>query len=220
MSNQRQDFRFTTAPTENRVTLALVGAVVVVALACMVSSVESWLVVGSHPALAWEFWRPLLYAFTSAGLLQAAINALILYLMGRGLENELGGRYLAGAFVLCGLGGATAMTLVGPPVALNGAICAVFGIVAGYAVLKHRSGMDIRADIILLALMVVYSIVGGSQNWIGELGGIVVGVGLGALYAYSPWTKRSSRLRLGAVGVAVLCLGLLAARWAELIPVS
>ncbi|CAI9399670.1 MULTISPECIES: rhomboid family intramembrane serine protease [Aestuariimicrobium] len=214
MSHQRQDFRFSTAPAENRVTLALVGAVVLVAVACSFTPLAQYLVVGSHPALAWEFWRPVLYAFTSSGLIQAAINGVILYLMGRGLENELGGAHLAGAFVLCGLGGATAMTVLGPPVALDGAICGVFGIVAGYAVLKYRAQHDIRADIILLTLMVVYSIVVGSQNWIGELGGIAVGVGLGALFAYSPWSKRASRLKLGAIGVALLCLALMGATWA------
>lgn len=212
MTHRWQEFRV--APDrENSATVVIVGLVVVVALATTLGGLAGLFHVGTDPGIRFQYWRLATYAFTSFGLLQAAINALVLWFMVRGLEVELGPRLLVTWFVLTGLGAATAHILAGPASALNGAMGSMFGLIAAYAVLKHKARMDIRPDIFLLGLFLVWGIVSGSMSWIGNIGGIVVGTSLGAVQAYSPWRNRRQRVTVLTVGVAVACVLLVTLRW-------
>lgn len=205
--------RLQSAARENPAAVALVAAVLGVELLSWVLPIRQVLITGSSQSLAWQFWRPMLYGFTSGGLLSALINALVLYLIGRGLERTVGSREFFALFWLSGLGAATVMVWVGPAAALSGAIAGVFGVISAYAVVKHRSGMDVRGDIVLITLLLVWGVVAGSSAWIGEVGGIAVGAVSGAVIAYAPWRDREQRIRMGMAIIAAVCLVLITLAW-------
>lgn len=198
-------------------TIGVIVTMAVVFLAGLATAVSQYLWVGSSTAIRFEYWRPLLYAVTTGGLLQLAINAGVLYLMGRGLETTMGTWNFLALFVLSGLGAATALILAGPLVAYGGSFSAILGIIAAYAVFKYQARQDIRGDIVLLALLIVWGVVAGGFSlrgqWVGDVGAVVLGAGVGAVYAYSPWRSRTRRLIIGYAALTVVCLGVITLVW-------
>lgn len=214
MSNRFQEYRVRPdRGSDLEVPHVLAGLVLLASIVFMVTPLEDDFWIGSLPGIEGQFWRVLVYAFTSPGLLSALISAVVLFLIARGLQSELGAVNLVGLFVLGGMGAATAHVWFGPAATLDGAICAVFAIFAGYAVIKYRNSYDIRGDIILITLLILWGIFGGGQTWIGQLAAVAVGAALGAAHAYGPWRGREQRVRLTALGIALACLGLVALKW-------
>ncbi|HEX2857449.1 MAG TPA: rhomboid family intramembrane serine protease [Propionibacteriaceae bacterium] len=192
-------------------TVGIIAATVVVYLLSIVApQVTSFLLVGSYPGFSLEYWRPVLYALTTGSLLQVLINGIALYFMGRGLETTIGVGNFVALFFLSGLGAATTLILAGPAFAFGGSFSAIMGIIAAFAVFKYQARQDVRGDIALLALLIVWGIVvsGASLrgSWIGDIGAVAVGAGAGAVYAYSPWRDRGRRLVIGYTALAVICL--------------
>ncbi len=199
-------------------TVGIIAATVIIYLAsAVVPQVTSYLLVGTYPGFAFEYWRPILYALTTGSLLQVAINGLALYFMGRGLETTIGVGNVIALFFLSGLGAATTITLAGPIFAFGGSFSAILGIIAAYAVFKYQAHQDVRGDIVLLTLLIVWGIVVGGASlhgsWIGDIGAVVVGAGAGAVYAYSPWHGRRNRLLVGYTALAAVCLVVLTFTW-------
>jgi len=164
----------------------------------------------SNPAVAGgQFWRLLTSAFTSGGLLGLLTNLLVLWLAGRAIEAELGGWRFGVLYLVAGLGGATLFFTLGPPFgAALGASSAVIGLLAANAVGKLKGGEDIRPDVGLFVLLLLYALLVGYQSfgWLTMLGGIVVGALVGAVLAYAPRRNRSTVQVVGLLGVLVLCL--------------
>lgn len=162
-----------------------------------------------------QFWRLLSYGFTSLGLFQLAMNMLVLFIVGRALEPQLGGSRLAGLYLLAGLGGATLLFVFGPvSLAAVGGSASVIGMLAANGALKLKRHEDVRGDVGLLVLLLLYSFVVGrmSYNWLGILGGILVGGLVGLILVYAPRQRRASFQALGLAGVALLCCVGVAAR--------
>lgn len=174
------------------------------------------LMVLSNPAVfSGELWRLVTYGFTSVGLLGLLMNLLVLYLAGRAMEAVLGGWRFVALYVAAGLGGATLFFLFGPPGAATvGASAAVLGLLSANAIVKHKGGEDIRGDIGLLVLLVMYSVLFGfrSFGWIGSIGGIAVGALVGAILAYAPRQRRTAVQVVGLLGVVLACLLAVAAK--------
>lgn len=157
---------------------------------------------------AGEFWRLVTYGFTTVGVLHVLMTALVLWLAGRALEMMLGKWRFLALYVLSGVGGATLLFVFGPPeLVAAGASAAVIGLLAANGVVKLRAGEDVRADVGLLILLVLYSFVmgWGSYLWIGQVGGILVGALTGWVFAFAPRGRRTMSQVGGLVGVAVLC---------------
>ncbi|WP_130865037.1 rhomboid family intramembrane serine protease [Acidipropionibacterium timonense] len=190
----------------------LAGLVVVVAVVSAVTPLLGWLAAGAAPSYAFQLWRPLLYGLTSGSLLQAVINAVFLVLVGRALEPGFGSWQFASLYVLSGLGGAAALCLVGVPADVQGSMCGVFGILAAAAVVKHFRREDVRSDIVLISLFIIWSIVVGSAAWVADLGAVAVGVAVGLVQARIPLADRR-RAVIGHVGVALVCLVAIVATW-------
>ena len=162
-----------------------------------------------------QVWRLLTYGFTSVGLLGVLMNLLVLLIAGRALESVLGGWRFLALYVAAGLGGATLFFLLGPPgVGAVGASSAVIGLLAANAIVNLKRGDDIRPDIGLLVLLVLYSVLVGfrSFGWIGLIGGIAVGALVGAILAYAPRERRTATQVAGLVGVFVVCLAAVSAK--------
>ena len=105
-------------------------------------------------------------------------------------------------YFAAGLGGSTMLFVLGPSASAGyGASAAVLGLLAANAIFKHKTREDVRADIGLFALLILYGVLVNfaSFGWLMLIGGIVVGAIAGAVLAYAP---RQNRATIQVVGTA------------------
>lgn len=162
-----------------------------------------------------EFWRLLTAGFVSGGLFGTLMNLLVLWLVGRAMESELGGWRLVLLYLCAGLGGMTVFFLLAPwNSGAIGASSAIVGLLAANTIGKAKTGEDIRGDIGLLLLLVGFAVLAGfaSFGWIGLIGGVAVGALSGAILAYAPRENRFVIQLVGLLGVALLCFGAVVAK--------
>ena len=163
-----------------------------------------------------QFWRLITYGFTSAGILNTAMIALVLWFAGRPLEHYLGGWRFLVLYVLSGFGGATLLYVFGSPGlgGIGGAAAAVIGLLAANGVIKFRHGEDIRPDIGLLVILVLLNfVVGfGSLAWVAQIGGILVGGLTGAALVYAPRARRSQIQIAALIMIVAACVVAVAAK--------
>ena len=200
------------------VTKVLIGVVIGLYVLDLISQgmISNLLAMNGVAVLNGQVWRLVSYAFLSRGLINTLFVALILWGVGRPLEEQFGtARYLI-LYVLGGLGGATALFLAFPGYTISGgASPAAIGLIAVHTVIKLRRREDIKPDLglfgILIALNLVLGGLGG-PGWPSLVGGIVFG-GLAAAALVFPGRARRSQLQvLGLVGVVVLCIAAIVIR--------
>lgn len=156
-----------------------------------------------------QFWRLVTTSLVSGSILGVLMNLLVLWLAGRALESELGSLRFAVLYFAAGMGGATFYFCLGPPEgATLGAYSAVIGLLAANAVGKRRNREDIRGDVGLLVLLVLYNILVNfaGLGWLTMIGGVVVGALVGVVLAYAPRNNRATAQVVGLLGVVLLCL--------------
>jgi membrane associated rhomboid family serine protease len=174
------------------------------------------LALSNSDVLAGQVWRLVTYGFTTSGILGTAMIALVLWFVGRTLEDQLGTWRFVALFVLSGFGGATLLFLIGPPglVSIGGASSAVIGLLAANGVIQFRRGEDIRPHIGLLVLLVLLNLVvgWGGVGWLSIVGGIVVGGLTGAAFVYAPRERRGTAQLIGLLTIAGVCLAAIAAK--------
>lgn len=178
-------------------------------------AVLNLLALGNAEIYTGEFWRLVTYAFTSFGLLGLAMNLLVLWLAGRAMEAVLGSWRFVALYLAAGLGGATLSFALGPfDLVAVGAQTAVLGLLAANAIVKRKGGEDIRPDVGLLVLLVLYGVLVGfsSFGWIGSIGGVAVGALVGAILAYAPVDRRTPIQLVGLLGVVLVCLVVVVAK--------
>ncbi len=185
------------------VTVAVVGAVVVA-----YPKLAALLLAGSHGVFDYQYWRILTFALVPRSLLSLGVSLLFIYLIGSQAAQTFGERRAIYVFVIAGMGAAAFVTLFGPVVSAAGTISAVFGLIAAQTALKARYRQDIRGDLVLLVILLLFSLVAGSGDWLAELGGMVFGGLAGAVIAFAPYrnNERVTRLRLALLAVAALVL--------------
>ena len=95
-----------------------------------------------------------------------------------------------------------------------GGSAAVLGLLAANSIFKYKTREDVRADIGLFVLLILYSVLVGFQSfgWLMLIGGIVVGALVGVVLAYAPRQNRSTVQVVGLLGVVLLCLAGVVAR--------
>jgi membrane associated rhomboid family serine protease len=200
------------------VTKILVGLVIAIYVLDLISQgmLSNVLAMSNLLVLDGQYWRLITYGFTSRGLLNTAFIALILWFVGRPLEEMLGGWRFGLLYVLSGFGGATLLYVVGSPelAAIGGASAAVIGLLAVNGVIKRRRGEDIRPDIGLLAILVLLNfVVGfGGLGWVAQIGGIVVGGLSGIALVYPSRTRRPQLQVIGLLVVVAACLAAVAVK--------
>ena len=163
-----------------------------------------------NPAVAGgELWRLVTSGLVSGSLLGLLMNLLVLYLAGRAIESEVGPARFVALFLTAALGGSTLFYLLAPAAGISiGGASAVVGLLAANAIGKRKSGEDVRGDLALFVVLVLYSLLVGfnSFGWLTMIGGIVVGALAGAVLAYAPRTNRNAIQVFGLLAVAGLCL--------------
>ena len=171
--------------------------------------VDSLLIMSNEAVFAGQLWRLFTAALTSGGLLGALMNLLVLWIAGRVLESELGGWRLLALYFTAGLGGATLLFVLGPVYGAGfGASAAAIGLLAANSIFKYKQREDVRADVGLFVLLVMFSVLVGfrSFGWLMFVGGILTGALVGAVLAYAPRQNRSLVQVVGLLAVELLCL--------------
>jgi len=167
------------------------------------------LVMSNQAVAAGQFWRLLTGAVVSGSIFGVLVNMLILWMVGRALESELGGWRFVALYFAAGLGGSTLLFVLGPFASGGyGASAAVLGLLAANAIFKYKAKEDVRPDIGLFALLVLYGVLVNYANfgWLMLIGGIVAGAAAGAVLAYAPRQNRATIQVVGLLGVLLVCL--------------
>ena len=176
---------------------------------------------GLHVADQW--YRVVTANLLHFGIGHLAFNMISLWLFGTYVESALGRWRYGAALAVMGLGASAAVYWWSGIATLTaGASGIVFGLFGIAVVFMLRARENITSMVILLAINGVYSLTAG-VSWQGHLGGFVVGLALGALFAFTPWrsrrpgvtTLRPHRDRwhaLGLVAVAALLVALVLLR--------
>ena len=192
-------------------TKVLMGALAVEWVLNLVSGglLNQLLVMSNEAIYAGQFWRLLTASLTSGSILGVLMNLLVLWLAGRAIESELGAWRFVVLYLAAGLGGATLLFVFGPYDSGGyGAAAAVIGLLAANAIFKQKMHEDVRADIGLFILLILYSILVGfrSFGWLMLIGGIIVGALVGIVLAYAPRRNRGVIQVVGLLAVITICL--------------
>ena len=132
-----------------------------------------------------EPWRLLTSAFAHGGLTHIGFNMLMLYLLGRQLEDWLGkGKFLT-VYLLSAFGGSAFFVLLANPgSAAVGASGAIFGLFGAFFVLAAAQKQPLGSYIGLLAINVVLALLSPGIAWQAHLGGALVGAAAMAIYLW------------------------------------
>ena len=213
----RTSFGAVLRPGGGNVTKVLMIVLAAVWLLNLVSRglVDGLLMMSNEAVFAGQLWRVFTAALTSGGLFGTLMNLLVLWIAGRAIESELGSWRLVSLYFTAGLGGTTLLFVLGP---LYGggfaASAAAIGLLAANSIFKHKQREDVRADIGLFLLLIMYSVLVGFRGfgWLMLIGGILAGALVGAVLAYAPRQNRSTVQLVGLLGVELLCLAAVTAK--------
>jgi membrane associated rhomboid family serine protease len=185
------------------------------------------------PALAAaEPWRLITNAFLHGSVIHLALNMYALWVVGSFLETLLGRWRFAALYFLSALGGsacvlAVADLLSGSAVTADelgrwlggtvGASGAVFGLFGAIVWVTRRLRADARGILVVIGINVVYSFTAPSISWQGHMGGLAVGLALGAAFAFAP-PRRQAKVGVAATVAAAVVLAVVIAVAAQGIP--
>jgi len=165
---------------------------------------------------AGEYWRLLSSTFLHGSLFHVVANCLVLFMLGRMVENAYGRAPYLVAYVGAGITGALLSALVTGKQSLgaSGAVLGMLGVCLAFGFRYRREipsslrdyfNLDMWFFVLLIAAFSALPMV----DWAGHLGGFLWGGIVGLL-----WPARlvdgapSPVLRLAGVGASSLCLGL------------
>lgn len=204
----------------------------VVTLGIVAACVVSFLLQQAGPdwTLRWAFWpaigeiepwRFLTVAFlhSPSSVFHILFNMYALWMVGPFLEQAFGRARFAALYVLSAVAGSVGVLLLASPLDVSwrtltvGASGAVFGLFGALFVVMRRLSRDVRGIAVLIVLNVVIGFVLPDIAWQAHLGGLVVGAGLAAVYAYAPRERRAVAAVAGSALVALLLVGLALLRY-------
>jgi rhomboid protease GluP len=190
-------------------------------LSILAPSSESVIRLGATGRIPLSFgrvWSFLTAPYLSTNLIDAAINALWLFTIGRTVERFFGGAQTFLLYAASGIVGGIVGTLFGASVMTAGS-AALFGLFAGLVVFgrnMHDSIGDqlVRQGIMLGVILLLFDLLGSLAHLFADLGGAAVGYGLATLFVqnlalrYDPMTDQVARIIAIATG-ALLLIGLI-----------
>lgn len=202
------------APGQPTVTYAVMAASVLGYLVHFLPGASLALVYFA-PLGASEPWRIVTGLFLHVSILQILFNLYSIFIFGRMLEMQLGRWRFAALYLLSGVGGEVAVSLLSPGSGLVGGTAAIFGMFAGFFVIQRHLGNQAVQILVILGLNIVIGVVIGAP-WQAYVGGIVVG----ALVAYILMQTRErealNRQRLLLIGLAAVLVIVVIARGVSL----
>ena len=163
------------------------------------------------------FWQLLTSGFAHADLMHLGFNMLALWFIAPSLERVLGRGRLLAIYLLSILSGSTlALWFMHPQTDGLGASGGIFGLLAAFLLVAWRLRGNVRTVLIWLSANLVFTFlgpfVGMSISWEGHIGGLVGGAAAAAVIIFAPKLKRERYQLIGLVGIALLCVALIALR--------
>jgi membrane associated rhomboid family serine protease len=154
-----------------------------------------------------QYYRLITAAFLHVSLVHLAFNMVALLLVGSPVEAALGRSRFLALYLLSALGGSVCSYLFGDPhVAGVGASGAIFGLFGAFFVIARTRRSDTSGILILIAVNLVFSFTDRAIDWHAHVGGLVVGLAVGGLFAVSERRPESQRVVMEVVS----CLAVLA----------
>jgi len=198
------------------VSKVLIAVNVVIFLAQMVVSglTERLQLVGCVPlpqvcfdgVAAGDWYRVVTAAFLHGGWLHLLFNMYALFVFGPTLENALGRLRFGLLYLLSALGGSAASYAFNAPNQGSlGASGAIFGLLGATLVVSKKLRYDVSALGVLIAINLALGFVIPRIDWRAHVGGLVVGLLIGAAFAYAPKRLRTP-IQLGAAAVVALAI--------------
>ncbi len=169
-----------------------------------------------------EPWRFLTSAFLHdpSSLLHIGFNMYALWVLGQFLEPVLGRWRFISAYLLAAVGGSVMLLLMASPsdtswvTGAYGASGAVFGLFGIVVVVLRRLKRDARSILVVLAINAALPFFVGNIAWQAHVGGFLVGLLLGAVYAYAPRARQRALSLAAVVGTGLLLVVLSVAAYA------
>jgi rhomboid protease GluP len=170
-----------------------------------------------------QWWRLVTSMFVHFGILHIALNMWCLWNLGRAAEQLLGRYSYLLAYFASGIFGSIASVGWHPQAAGAGASGAIFGmagVLVSFVYLKKTPAhLQVRKMLSSLGTFVIYNLVFGAAipgiSNAAHIGGLVMGLAIGALLpnASAPESSRRARLSLVTVfSIIVLCASAYAAK--------
>ncbi|MEW1834999.1 rhomboid family intramembrane serine protease [Microbacterium sp. NPDC079995] len=156
-----------------------------------------------------EPWRMVTVALVHSTPLpfHVALNMLALWALGRSLEPLLGKVRFLALYLLSAIGGSVLVALIAPGSAVVGASGAVWGLLTAMLIIGRHVGANILPIAILLGINLVFSFVGAGVSWQSHIGGGLVGLLVGFVFAR---TRAQNRQKLQALLLIAVAIGLVA----------
>ena len=163
-----------------------------------------------------EPWRAftVLLVHDPNGIWHVALNMLALWMIGRSLEPLLGRWRFLTLYLLCGLGGSVAVTLLGFDTTVVGASGAIYGLFGALLIIGRHIGANITGIAVILGINLVITFLplftGGSVrvSWQAHLGGLLVGLLVAFIFTRTRAGSQKSLQIWLLVAVGAVLLGL------------
>ncbi len=155
-----------------------------------------------------QYYRLITATFLHVSLVHLTFNMVALLLVGSPVEAALGRARFVALYLLSALGGSVCSYLFGNPhVAGVGASGAIFGLFGAFFVIARTRRSDTSGILILIGINLVFSFTDKAIDWRAHVGGLLVGLVVGALFAVSERRPESQRAAMEvASSVAVLAV--------------
>lgn len=163
------------------------------------------------PGANFQPWRLVTVTLVHAGIWHVALNMLALWALGRSLEPLLGRIRFLALYLLSALGGSVLVALLAPGTWVVGASGAVWGLLGAMFVIGRHLGANVTAIAVILGLNLVITFLPGSNiSWQAHIGGGLVGLLVGFVFARTRAANRQRAQMWMLIGIAVGLLALLA----------
>jgi len=167
------------------------------------------------PAVAdGQTWRILTSAFLHYGMVHILFNMWALWVVGPPLERWLGRSRFVALYMLSALGGGVLVYLLAPlNSATAGASGAIFGLFGATFVVGKRLNLDVRGIVGLIVINLAFTFVVPAMSshqisWQGHVGGLLTGVLMSWIYAYTPRERRTAVHLWASLALLVVFIGL------------
>ncbi|HLN77645.1 MAG TPA: rhomboid family intramembrane serine protease [Nocardioidaceae bacterium] len=159
------------------------------------------------------YWQVFTSMFTHIDLLHIGFNMLALWFLGPQLEAVVGRTRFLAIYLLSGLMGSAFVYWLSPEYSPTvGASGAIFGLMGALLVIAFKLRADYSQILLWLGLNAMITIFGRGISWQGHLGGLIGGMLIAIVIAYSPRPNRAVWQSAGLALIGILALGAMVMR--------